>query len=244
MVQIDAVVFSTEDTKRLIRSNSCNGNNPTREQDFVASEKRFKVVSPYPRNCCDNCMFFTFNFLMKHPVIGLIICIVFLMSLAFIGPTFCYMKGLLQTTIENEISQNINQCSDGKSTGSVFMKEEHKEKPFHSKQCEDIRSEDRFYCLPQDFPDEEECISRGCCWLSRINESVGLSLSAPQCFYPSNFKSYQFINITATDEGAVAFLKMVRNSSYPNNVPVLKMNFNYWTENMLEVKVSKNVFSC
>lgn len=238
MVQIDAVVYSAEESKKFLSNKDRDRNKISNIKVSAIPDKRFKLVSPHQGKCCDNCMFFTFNFLMKHPFISLIICGIFLVSFAFVGPSLCYIECFIQTYNRNEITEKVKNCE---STRTFIKKETHQQYSsvsYQSDRCLNIRSEDRLYCIPKILTNEEECVSRGCCWLESTNES----LSAPHCFYPSNYKSYEFINVTASDTGAVAFLKLVRNSTYSNNIPVIRMNFNYWAESMLEVKVSFNLF--
>lgn len=105
---------------------------------------------------------------------------------------------------------------------------------YFSEQCQTIPDSSKFDCFPQEIISQDKCHSRGCCWaLSQNNTDL-----IPQCFYPAKFRSYSLINLTTSNVGKVAYLQMIKNSTYPKNIPVIKIDFNYWTKDILQVKVS------
>lgn len=104
-----------------------------------------------------------------------------------------------------------------------------------SEQCQTISESSRFDCFPQEISSQDKCHSRGCCWsLSQNNTDL-----IPQCFYPAKFRSYTLINVTTSNVSTVAYLQMTKSSTYPKNIPVIKIDFNYWTNDILQLKVSK-----
>lgn len=105
---------------------------------------------------------------------------------------------------------------------------------YFSEQCQTISDSSKFDCSPQEIISQDKCQSRGCCWaLSQNNTDL-----IPQCFYPGKFRSYSLINLTTSNVGKVAYLQMIKSSTYPKNIPVIKIDFNYWTKDILQVKVS------
>lgn len=110
---------------------------------------------------------------------------------------------------------------------------------YFSEQCQTISDSSKFDCFPQEIISQDKCHSRGCCWaLSQNNNDL-----IPQCFYPAKFRSYSLINLTTSNVGKVAYLQMIKSSTYPKNIPVIKIDFNYWTKDILQVKVSVAYYS-
>lgn len=109
--------------------------------------------------------------------------------------------------------------------------------PHQSKQCSGFTDIERFDCFPQEKVTEDLCNQRGCCW-GPVNTSAKGELGVPFCYYPSNYKTYQYVNISYSDVGATAYLENLFNSSYPNNIQLLKIDFNYVSENLLQIKVN------
>lgn len=111
-------------------------------------------------------------------------------------------------------------------------------------QCKLIKNDERLDCYPEDGANSQACEARGCCWLSpkggskHFRKKMNISLTMPYCFYPSNYQTYTYINITETAYGVVAFLKRNYASSFPDDVELLKMTAKYETENRLHIKVN------
>jgi hypothetical protein len=97
-----------------------------------------------------------------------------------------------------------------------------------------IKDSDRFDCFPQQTVSEDSCKTRGCCWIP-VNSSLE---GVPYCFYPAKFRSYRYLNISSTDKGKTAYLEKVVSSPYPGDIELVKIDFNYIDENILQVKVS------
>lgn len=111
-------------------------------------------------------------------------------------------------------------------------------------QCKIVKDKDKFDCYPEDGANVDECEARGCCWIPRKSKNKkkklsGTPLDIPYCFYPNNFQSYKYVNITNTAFGVVAYLKRNFRSPYPNDLETIKMTVRYETENRLHVKVNK-----
>lgn len=109
--------------------------------------------------------------------------------------------------------------------------------------CKLPKESDRFDCFPEDGANQKDCETRGCCWLPAKSEpkkknKKDVPLNVPYCFYPPNYESYSFVNISQTAFGIEAFLERKYRSPYPEDVKILKMIFKFETKDRLRVKVS------
>lgn len=105
-----------------------------------------------------------------------------------------------------------------------------------SPQCSGFTDTERFDCLPQGQATEDLCNERSCCW-APVNVTSNVNIGVPFCYYPSNYKTYNYVNISRTDVGGSAFLENVFNSTYPDNIQTLKIDFVYLSDNVLRIVV-------
>lgn len=112
----------------------------------------------------------------------------------------------------------------------------------NSKECTNISDLEKFDCYPENGADEKSCTKRGCCWQPR-HESHRSShfnfppLDVPWCYYPKNYGGYEYINLTRTEQGDLAFMNRTFSSPYPNDVKNLRIDVEYQTDNRLRIKV-------
>lgn len=110
-----------------------------------------------------------------------------------------------------------------------------KKQPPNSYCPKDLEDELKFDCFPENNANELECSKRGCCWSTSDTEFV------PYCYYPSNFALYSFVNISKLNDnyhnGVVAYLKLTRESSYPEDIQLLKLVAHFETRSRLRVKI-------
>lgn len=123
------------------------------------------------------------------------------------------------------------------------MLHESKELPLPPKpdyaQCKLLNDLEKFDCLPEDGANANACEARGCCWVElKTEKEQKTSLNVPYCFYPPNYQSYSFLNVTETAYGLNAFLRRKYRSPYPNDVEIIKMDVRYDTSTRLHVKVN------
>ncbi|CAH2008235.1 unnamed protein product [Acanthoscelides obtectus] len=105
-------------------------------------------------------------------------------------------------------------------------------------QCKLVTKAERFDCLSTESPNQRDCEARGCCWIPVHHVHLKKPpLDTPDCFYPPNYNTYRYVNITETNYGLVAFLKRNYSSTYPNDVELLKMIVKYETESRLHIKL-------
>ncbi|XP_060535181.1 lysosomal alpha-glucosidase-like isoform X2 [Cylas formicarius] len=105
-------------------------------------------------------------------------------------------------------------------------------------QCKLVSDDVRLDCYPENGANAEGCEARGCCWIPAKTKprNFETSLNVPYCFYPPNYESYKYINVTETAFGLVAFLKRTYRTAYPDDVETLKMIVKYETDDRLHVK--------
>lgn len=101
--------------------------------------------------------------------------------------------------------------------------------------CTVLKDSEKFDCIPKGNVSEAACNLQGCCWVPLNSSKQGMNV--PYCYYPSKFRSYKYVNVSETDTAITAYLEKVINSSYPNNIQLLKIDINYLHENFLQVKV-------
>lgn len=105
-------------------------------------------------------------------------------------------------------------------------------------QCKLLSDAQKYDCFPEDGANKDACEARGCCWIPRQNKkSLHVNLDVPYCFYPPNYTSYTYINVTETAYGLCAFLRRAYKSPYPGDIEVIKMDVRFETSTRLHVKV-------
>ncbi|XP_075213315.1 lysosomal alpha-glucosidase-like [Lycorma delicatula] len=93
-----------------------------------------------------------------------------------------------------------------------------------------ISTSKRFDCLPRGLITEDNCISKGCCWENREDKNI------PVCFYPAQYNTYKFINISEHNKGITAFMELVLSSPY-NDIKLLKFDVHYISDSQLRIKI-------
>uniref|UniRef100_A0A1B6EMJ2 P-type domain-containing protein n=2 Tax=Cuerna arida TaxID=1464854 RepID=A0A1B6EMJ2_9HEMI len=189
-------------------------------------DKRFKLVHPVTPD-----PFHTTKTLLLYTVLITFILIVFLAAaLIFIGP-LCNLICNINCISSSQFTINMVCCNEKTYITDTWESEELTPLP---QECAVIEDEDRIDCLGQNLHNPcYECMLRNCCWSLPKNGSIQI----PHCYYPAEYRSYKITNVSSTDVGNVAYLKIVRNSTYPKNVPLVKIDFKYRTEDILQVKI-------
>ncbi|KAK0082860.1 hypothetical protein PV325_009722, partial [Microctonus aethiopoides] len=117
-------------------------------------------------------------------------------------------------------------------------------------QCRNVPKELRFDCHPEDGSSELECTKRGCCWVAINNNHEKNTknitnknpLNIPYCFYPSDWKLYNYENTTEQYDGnANDFVGYLRKNNlesfYKNDLQLIKMESTSINESILRVKI-------
>lgn len=114
------------------------------------------------------------------------------------------------------------------------------------KQCKLLKDDEKLDCYPEDGANLSGCEARGCCWVprkikSRNRKRLTVPLDVPYCFYPPNYETYKYFNITETAYGLTAFLRRNYKSAYPADIDIIKMTVKYESENRLHIKVCNRI---
>ena len=114
--------------------------------------------------------------------------------------------------------------------------------PFGKSQegCSNIPDTLRFDCYPEDDPNEQNCVARGCCWRkpSLSNNVDGqVPLNEPYCFYPSNY-GYRLESKVKTQTGYLLKLaKQGHPGPYGKDVQNLTVDLRFEARDRLHFKV-------
>lgn len=141
-----------------------------------------------------------------------------------------------------------NNTTYSETNNTFFLNQHSKQNIFlaeslliKAQQCSGFSDNERFDCFPNENASEDLCNKRGCCWAPVIT-SAKEEMGVPFCYYPSNYKSYRYINVSHTDIGITAYQENLIESIYPNTIQLLKIDVNYISDNIFQIKVSS--FHC
>ncbi|XP_054288436.1 lysosomal alpha-glucosidase-like [Macrosteles quadrilineatus] len=238
MVKIDTILIAPAHKNKLGNRSFEQDKSTAKLTHKKETDKRYKIVDSPNLTRCDRCLLSIIKVAVKYPVIS---------TITLIIVTFIFILALFQNAKCVLSSNDDTNCFIGNNMDifnlNIKATQYQKNKMFIShNQCKNISDSDKFDCLPiskHSWTDEFQCYKKGCCWSVPKNRSSII----PHCYYPSAFQSYKFINDSTSDMGASAYFGLVFNSSYPNNVPVIRIDFNYRTEDILEVKIYDPTFS-
>ncbi|XP_046659811.1 lysosomal alpha-glucosidase-like [Homalodisca vitripennis] len=224
MVKAHLVFVPDQAIKKLIPPKP---NGPT---CTVASEpdKRFKLVHPVTPDQCH-----TLKTVLKHPLLITFVLVAFLTTAFIFIEPLCHCIQHVNCILFSQFTNNTICCNE-KQTYITNIWENAETLPM-PEQCAVIEDENRIDCLGQEFEiPGYACMLRDCCWSLPKNGSIRI----PRCYYPARYRTYKITNVSSTDVGTVAYMKIVKNSTfYPNNVPMVKIDFVYRTEDILQVKI-------
>ncbi|CAH0398598.1 unnamed protein product [Chilo suppressalis] len=99
--------------------------------------------------------------------------------------------------------------------------------------CAKVEDNMRFDCFPQANANENDCIKRGCCW--RLPEQKGGNI--PYCFYPPQYDSFRFLNMTEDKHSVTVYYEKARPSGYPDDFEVARIDFKYMSDDTLQIKI-------
>ncbi|CAK1586499.1 unnamed protein product [Parnassius mnemosyne] len=101
------------------------------------------------------------------------------------------------------------------------------------KMCAQVTDDNmRFDCFPQDGSNEEDCLKRGCCW--KLTSVPG----APYCFYPPQYDSYTFLNMTERKRGITAYYTLNRPSGYPGDFQQVCLDIMFVSGDIIQIKIT------
>lgn len=101
----------------------------------------------------------------------------------------------------------------------------------------DFSSENaRFDCYPGPGANQQGCESRGCCWRQSTSQRQVNEISAPYCYFPSDYEGYSINSINKTNYGYSAHLARHSKSGWPDDVVNLRLDI-YFYKMYLRFKV-------
>lgn len=65
--------------------------------------------------------------------------------------------------------------------------------------------------------------------------------SVPYCYYPPQYDTYHFLNMTENKHGMSVYYEKLRPSSYPDDFDIALIEFKYLSNDVLQIKVSNIV---
>lgn len=124
--------------------------------------------------------------------------------------------------------------------------------------CTDTPLSERFDCLPSAVPTQEKCVAKGCCWKevletpkrdrpfpaprlhkpSHGDPQGDLPLNVPFCYYPRDYRSYHFSNLTPSDTGYDGYMSQRTPSGYPGEVNLLHFEVKMETNTRIRIKIT------
>nr|XP_034831483.1 lysosomal alpha-glucosidase-like [Maniola hyperantus] len=133
----------------------------------------------------------------------------------------------------NLSTKNKINMSDVNKKKDYNKKSAYTERPVEvlREMCAQVADHMRFDCHPQGGASEEACAQRGCCW--KATPVPG----APYCFYPPQYDTYHFVNSTETKHGMYVYCGRGRDAGYPNEFNTIKLDFNYVSDDVLQIKI-------
>lgn len=100
-------------------------------------------------------------------------------------------------------------------------------------ECDGITDEERLDCNP-DSPNENVCISRGCCW--RESSSKNLTFGSPYCYFPNNYLGYKVIQIINYSKNITVLLSRVNHSGFINDIKYVFIEIDFIDEQSVRLK--------
>lgn len=78
----------------------------------------------------------------------------------------------------------------------------------------------------------------GCCW-NATTGYLGKITGKPYCYYPAEYDTFHFLNMTENRHGLVVYYEKMRPSGYPDDFETVRMDLKYLSNDVLQIKVSK-----
>ncbi|XP_046491044.1 lysosomal alpha-glucosidase-like isoform X1 [Neodiprion pinetum] len=150
----------------------------------------------------------------------------------------------LEDSITSNLADSYFDNSHLESRGSLVRDFIRREPP-SDKKCRNIPKVLRFDCYPQDGATKLNCENRGCCWnppdhvnCDNDNCSKRVPLDVPYCYYPEDWTSYQYFNMTPDGNDFSGLLRIGAKSSYKNDIGIIKIESTSLTDSIIRVKIS------
>lgn len=144
-----------------------------------------------------------------------------------------------QVIPEYRYHDHNNLSTKNRSNGTEAKKKEFSKKNVYVERpaavlrelCALVADNMKFDCYPQGDINEENCVKRGCCW--KVTQMKG----APYCYYPSQYDTFRFVNMTEDKHSMTVFYEKARPSGYPDDFELVRMDFKYMSDEILQIKI-------
>jgi len=114
----------------------------------------------------------------------------------------------------------------------------------YTQQCDQSSDVARFDCYPEGNSTQDKCEARKCCWRLPVQQSnlTGLhDLNIPNCYYPSDFPTYEVISNETTDFGQRIQLFKSQTTYMPQDILNLTVDLIYESEQRFRIKIYDSV---
>lgn len=184
---------------------------------------RYKLVSDHPTSFVDKCLFKSYLWITNYCNILFIFILVAILLMI-------NNYNLCEIDVSNQLKKHTSEVNTPRTLPIKAMH-------FEKEHCSQMKEGNRLECIQQkEILDEEQCLSAGCCWLLTKTDS-------PKCFYPVGYKTYTITNLSTTKVGMSASIQSVSgfNSTFPGDVSNLKVDINFRTKDVLQIKVGNDL---
>jgi lysosomal alpha-glucosidase len=110
----------------------------------------------------------------------------------------------------------------------------------YAQQCDQPSDVARFDCYPEGSPSQEKCEARKCCYKPAVQQSNSQNLtdpSAPYCYYPSDYPTYEVLTKETTDFGFRLRLARSQTTYLPKDILNLTADLIYETQQRFRIQI-------
>jgi len=110
----------------------------------------------------------------------------------------------------------------------------------YTQQCDQSSDVARFDCYPEDNSTQDKCEARKCCWRPAVQQSNVAGVrdpDVPNCYYPSDFPTYEVTSNETTDFGQRFQLYKSQAAFMPLDILNLTVELLYESEQRFRIKI-------
>jgi hypothetical protein len=119
----------------------------------------------------------------------------------------------------------------------------------YTQQCDQSSDVARFDCYPESGQTQDKCEARKCCWRSSVQESTLTAkhltnlgnVTVPNCYYPSDFPTYEVTSNETTDFGQRIQIVKSQTTYMPHDILNLTVDLIYESEQRFRIKIYDSV---
>jgi lysosomal alpha-glucosidase len=110
----------------------------------------------------------------------------------------------------------------------------------YTQQCDQSSDVARFDCYPEGNSTQDNCEARKCCWRPAVQQSNLAGVrdpDVPNCYYPSDFPTYEVTSNETTDFGQRFQLYKSQAAFMPLDILNLRVDLIYESEQRFRIKI-------